>query len=84
MYIRVGKVISDSLKFYIGLSNREKNIKAESVATRMLQLGVTVAEAYATYKEWAYLKEDLKDHTPPRSKAVNPGTRCLRERSASR
>jgi hypothetical protein len=69
MSIRVGKETTDSLKFYlrrlnvIGLSNKEKGVKAEAVATRMLQLGVTVAEVYAAYKEWASLKEDLKDYT---------------------
>jgi hypothetical protein len=63
MSIRVGKETTDSLKFYLrrlnvlGLSNREKGVKAEAVATRILQLGVTVAEVYAAYKEWASLKE---------------------------
>jgi hypothetical protein len=67
--MQVGKQTTDCLKFLlrrlniIGISNKEKGVKAEAVATRILQLGVTVAEAYTAYKERASVKEDLKDYT---------------------
>jgi hypothetical protein len=91
MSVQVGKETTDSLTCYlrrlnmIGISNKAKGIKAEAVATRMLQLGVTVAEAYAAYKEWVSLKGDLKDHMfievllQRNAPIVIPGTRCLRE-----
>jgi hypothetical protein len=51
--MQVGKDIKDSLKFYLRCLNiivirsKAKGIKADAVATRVPQLGVTVAEAYA-------------------------------------
>jgi hypothetical protein len=89
--MQVGKETTDSLTCYlrrlnmIGISNKAKGIKAEAVATRMLQLGVTVAEADAAHKEWVSLKGDLKDHMvievlfQRNAPIVIPGTRCLCE-----
>jgi hypothetical protein len=37
-------------------------MKAAAVATRMLQLGVTVQQAYAAYKVFVPRQEDLNDH----------------------
>jgi hypothetical protein len=87
--MQVGMEKTDSLKVYlrrlniIGISNEAKGIKEEAVATRMLQLGVTVAEAYAAYKG---LFQGRRTSTTIwlRSKPVIPGTRFLRERSVSR
>jgi hypothetical protein len=67
--MQVGKQKKDCLKFIlrrlniIGISNKGKGVNAEAVDTRMLQLGVTVAEAYTAHKEWASVKDDLKDYT---------------------
>jgi hypothetical protein len=67
--MQVGKQTTDCLNFLLRLlnifilSNKEKGVTAEAVATRMLQLGVPVAAAYTAYKEWASVKEDLKDYT---------------------
>jgi hypothetical protein len=61
MSMQVGKETIDSLKFYlrrlniIGISSKAKGINAEAVDTRILQLGVTVAAAYAAYKVWVSL-----------------------------
>jgi hypothetical protein len=55
--MQVGKQTIDYLKFFlrrlniIGISKKEKGVKEEAVATRMLQLCVTVAEAYTASKE---------------------------------
>jgi hypothetical protein len=50
--MQVGKETTGSLKIYlrrlniIGINNKAKGIKAVAVAIRILQIGVTVAEAY--------------------------------------
>jgi hypothetical protein len=68
MSMQVGKATTDSLKFYlrrlniIGIINKAKAMKADAVATRMLQLGVTVPQAYAASKGFVSRKEDLNDH----------------------
>jgi hypothetical protein len=68
MSMQVGKATTDSLKFYlrrlniIGIINKAKAMKAEAVATRMLQLGVTVPQVYAAYKGFVSRKKDLNDH----------------------
>jgi hypothetical protein len=74
---------------FIGISNKAKDINAEAVTTRILQLGVTVAEDYAAYKEYVspwdlndcMVVEVLLERNPL---FVIMGTRCLRERSMSR
>jgi hypothetical protein len=54
--MQVSKQTTDCLKVLlrrlniIGISNKEKGVKSEAVAPRMLQLGATVAEAYTEYK----------------------------------